>query len=931
MNTLTIKHKIRVFISSKCGGKYTIARKALKELLLSTGLVDEPYVFECESGSSEDTVSSYLDYIDESNLCIFLIDNKDGVPGPVLSEERRAKEKGLRLIYVFCEENKKEPTVMQTEIKNRMTQKYVVVSSFSDIVKAAYDSAMQDIVTVYKKKSSDENLLELVESKNQTNISTTNFVSNKRNTIDTIKETSYEIGQCALFAKSYLGSLSKTENSLLKIVSLGQFYEKNESNDFDEELSCFLNAVFYKTEFDEESYKKLTDKIIRKQPKFLAKLLSLRYSSINYYFKGSLDKALRQLQLALNESIENENIPNWISLDVAIDIRNIVGIIDELNNKYTRDNEGQKFIDDNPEYLCYPEIDRLVSDYRSNLIKYYFKIHYSSPYSVNVGGLDSLFIPIAKVFCIAFSNASLVHIFMTRNYATEALFALSSLYNDHDFKVELIRESIIIRDKRKLDTITRAFDNGSEFINTTNVNKIMDNLNYILPVCHQMMSKYLVLTYLGYYFDDANYEKYSTELLEHAKCWIKDDKHVFIFGDYIFHFLRENHYRIDNDKIVELILSFYDHGLNIWYINCMKIMQDLDFSKVSIENQNRVLNMLIFIVSNQENRGAIPGIDSAIIRFAKKATVNIDTLKKVIKDNMFDFYENIFSLEFLPNASEEYEQFIEKYIDSAKHDNETQGVSGVCFDYSNKPLRTLKNIVSSLKTNLCDEIIEKMINLSLDTLKCSNQLVSAKSDAIELIITLYFMYPYNPCWNGISKILIEKRNEFLQGKEMELFDKRNNYNLCFAYELLLLIFDQGIEEEALEYLLTLDSDDNFSIIDALRLLCHLFINSEESVFSENFLSGCAHFAIMMSSTTERDTQFHSVKCLIEMTKYEKLQKIILQHLSRLMDSGTMAIKTTIASRVKKIKSKNLEYTDYILKKASVDNNFLVRMAAHMNL
>lgn len=42
MNTLTIKHKNRVFISSKCGGKYTIARKALKELLLSTGLVDEP-------------------------------------------------------------------------------------------------------------------------------------------------------------------------------------------------------------------------------------------------------------------------------------------------------------------------------------------------------------------------------------------------------------------------------------------------------------------------------------------------------------------------------------------------------------------------------------------------------------------------------------------------------------------------------------------------------------------------------------------------------------------------------------------------------------------------------------------------------------------------------------------------------------------------
>ena len=40
-----IEHKLNVFISSKCGGKYTIARKALKKLLEATGLV-EAFVFE---------------------------------------------------------------------------------------------------------------------------------------------------------------------------------------------------------------------------------------------------------------------------------------------------------------------------------------------------------------------------------------------------------------------------------------------------------------------------------------------------------------------------------------------------------------------------------------------------------------------------------------------------------------------------------------------------------------------------------------------------------------------------------------------------------------------------------------------------------------------------------------------------------------------
>ena len=84
-----IEHKLRVFISSKCGGKYTIARKSLQKLLDVTGLV-ETYVFETDPASSEDTQSAYLDYVDNSNLCIFLVDNADGVPPAVLSEEKRA-------------------------------------------------------------------------------------------------------------------------------------------------------------------------------------------------------------------------------------------------------------------------------------------------------------------------------------------------------------------------------------------------------------------------------------------------------------------------------------------------------------------------------------------------------------------------------------------------------------------------------------------------------------------------------------------------------------------------------------------------------------------------------------------------------------------------------------------------------------------------
>lgn len=90
--------KLRVFISSKCGGKYTIARKSLQKLLEVTGLV-ETYVFETDPASSEDTQSAYLEYVDGSNLCVFLVDNEDGVPPAVLSEEKRAKDKHYLTSY----------------------------------------------------------------------------------------------------------------------------------------------------------------------------------------------------------------------------------------------------------------------------------------------------------------------------------------------------------------------------------------------------------------------------------------------------------------------------------------------------------------------------------------------------------------------------------------------------------------------------------------------------------------------------------------------------------------------------------------------------------------------------------------------------------------------------------------------------------------
>lgn len=70
--------KIRVFISSRCGGRYATVRFALKHLIDETGLA-KAYLFENAPASSQNVQSSYLDKVDDCHLLILISDNEDDI------------------------------------------------------------------------------------------------------------------------------------------------------------------------------------------------------------------------------------------------------------------------------------------------------------------------------------------------------------------------------------------------------------------------------------------------------------------------------------------------------------------------------------------------------------------------------------------------------------------------------------------------------------------------------------------------------------------------------------------------------------------------------------------------------------------------------------------------------------------------------------
>ena len=92
--------KIRVFISSKCGiEEYDRVRAELKKKLEATQLI-KAYCFETAGSSSYSAEKQFMSSLRFSDVCIFLIDNKDDVSEGVQKEVNAAMRYNKKSLFL---------------------------------------------------------------------------------------------------------------------------------------------------------------------------------------------------------------------------------------------------------------------------------------------------------------------------------------------------------------------------------------------------------------------------------------------------------------------------------------------------------------------------------------------------------------------------------------------------------------------------------------------------------------------------------------------------------------------------------------------------------------------------------------------------------------------------------------------------------------
>ena len=143
--------KVQVFISSICGdkGRYDKVRAELKASLEKTKLANV-YTFESEEASTLSAGEHYIFALESCEVCIFLIDNADGVQQGVQYEIDTAKRNKIKSIFYFCDETKKEMTPLQQSLLGAKFAKSKTVHSFEELSSAGAHALVNDIVNIYE-------------------------------------------------------------------------------------------------------------------------------------------------------------------------------------------------------------------------------------------------------------------------------------------------------------------------------------------------------------------------------------------------------------------------------------------------------------------------------------------------------------------------------------------------------------------------------------------------------------------------------------------------------------------------------------------------------------------------------------------------------------------------------------------------------------
>lgn len=905
--------KIKVFISSICGvEKYDKVRIELKKAIESTQLADV-YTFEGEGASTLPAGAHYTWALQDSDICIFLIDNADGINPGVQDEIDTVKKYNIKALYYFCDETQKEKTTLEQSLMGAHFAKSKTVHSFDELSQCGFQALIDDIIAVYHYYCTGRIVLK----------------SNKTDEIQSVEVAGTEKYQFPTIPKTTLKNVDKCREYILKFVigySRSRFPDEAEkTSELDDWGLQFLPILFEGKSIKLFNTAMYLETLKAQQDDEYYQIVQVRWRAIQAHFSGNAEKCVEYLETTLSLAKET-NQPTWVIDDILVDLRNEHWIRCTIRNEFF-DTPAQKELTERSEELYYPILDRVDKSLHEEYIEGLYKKKIESPYSVTLGSsFERYGEMLASSFIVSMYNGSLTHILLIYEKIRNFVFYLSCKYDDWSFKLNLYKLAIFARKEKEIKGIQDSYPEVLNNLTSDEAASIMDFcLNH--PIKYERLSsQWLAFGAVGYFLDEQCFEHYKKNTIGEIKLWLSSDDSVVSIGQDIFKCLSGVAYRMSQDTLSEICCKFMEKHYSRWYTEMFKFIANrIDLGKMSIESARGLVEHINRLLDSEEERKEVNYAPTFLCILRKQNIVLTEDMDKKVAEYFPNYYKGIYKLETTENKKQDMPVFVREYVEQIKNNNEKQGKNGAYFDHGIREIATVRTILVGKEVACESEIMDMLISAVADTLLISKEDISTKLDAIALLICIAVKYPEDYKRNQrIYEKLFDQQEQIEVADHLLISSNVDGISLKIGLQFLYCSMGKDTYKDVLELMPYIQGDVATSIA-VTRLIAQYLETTDTVMLPIRVEAIILQNVLQWLQSKFLDIRWNATRILLTLSRNSENKGIVNHQLVDMIDSGSVYIKNLIMRHLHEVRGLADETKDYIISKCKHDTNYVVRM------
>jgi hypothetical protein len=486
----------------------------------------------------------------------------------------------------------------------------------------------------------------------------------------------------------------------------------------------------------------------------------------------------------------------------------------------------------------------------------------------------------------------------------------------------LLKTTILSRRNTDIDGVIRRYDDILCKMNATDAKKVYD-FSSCNPIEHEkFISNLEAFRVIGYFLSNDDFVNIWNDLNRRIKNWLSDKKPGINIGYHIFPALSKNIHRIDANSLAEICNQTIEKRFWRFYYEMFSTLESIELSELSPGMLKRLLDNIISVISSDVDNHIVGSLKNILCVFRNKYFSITEPLDTAVKQYMPQFYVDEYKLETSIDNSEEMPVFLQKYIDIVEERNRTQGKNGSYVCYTDNPLHIIRYFIENSKVSFDSNQLNLIFKVATDWLLNTAHTIREKSHAMKLIISLVRKHNEILQRNNDLVLKLQTSKEIITSGRSSLTNL-SDISLRLSSQFMFYCFGEKNWISLIEILADI-KDDEPSLIHASEAVSHFLEQYTPKELGSELITILLQYSLLWCKEYNYNIRWNAINSLLLLVHDTRCSAVVCNQFVRMMDTDNVYIKNRILWHIEDIKDIDKPTYDYILQKASLDTNFMVR-------